>query len=161
MPFYCSVAISASALVNTAPLQHRPYADQQLLKLGFSIGLHTQDLILTHTGYENEYGEVWFSEIPHYTPGFTVGIMGDLCLTEHLNLRVLPALNLGGKRLVFREQETGEQFEIHLRNNYLTLPLQLKISGIRINNYKPYFLAGSCSVLNLLEKEPCHTAEKF
>ncbi|MDD5620218.1 MAG: PorT family protein, partial [Proteiniphilum sp.] len=39
-------------------LQHRPYADQQLFHLGFTVGFHTQDLILTQTGYRNVNGEV-------------------------------------------------------------------------------------------------------
>ena len=42
-------------------LQNRPYADQRLFHIGFTMGLHTQDLILTQSGYQNENGEVWFS----------------------------------------------------------------------------------------------------
>ena len=134
-------------------LQHRPYADQQLFHLGFSVGLHSQDLILTHTGHVNENGEVWFSEIPYYSPGFTVGIIGDMYLSKHLNLRVLPSLNLGGKKIIFREQESGEQYEESLRNNYFALPVQLKIAGMRINNYKPYFLVGGYGAIELASKK--------
>ena len=134
-------------------LQHRPYADQQLFHLGFTVGIHTQDLILTQSGYQNGDGEVWFSEIPDYTPGFTVGIIGDLYLSRHLNLRMLPSLNLGSKELLFREQESGEEYNEILRNNYLTLPVHLKIAGIRINNYKPYFLLGGYGSIELARKK--------
>ena len=134
-------------------LQHRPYADQQLFHLGFTVGIHTQDLILTQSGYQSGNGEIWFSEIPDYTPGFTVGIVGDLYLSRYLNLRMVPSLNLGSKELLFREQETGEEYNASLRNNYLTLPLHLKISGIRITNYKPYFLLGGYGNIELARKK--------
>ena len=107
-------------------LQHRPYADQRLFHLGFTLGLHTQDLILTQSGFINENGEVWFSEIPTYSPGFAVGIIGDMYLSRHINLRALP-----------------------IRNNYISLPLHLKVSANRINNYRPYALVGGYGSLEL------------
>lgn len=143
----CSMHFGAHG--QQATLQHRPYADQQLFHLGFTIGMHTQDLILTQSGHRNDNGETWFCEIPAYSPGFTAGIIGDLHLTPHLNLRLLPSLNLGSKKFLFREQRSGETFATTIRNNYLTLPLQLKISGIRINNFKPYFLVGGYGSMEL------------
>ena len=134
-------------------LQHRPYADQQLFHLGFTVGIHTQDLILTQSGYQSGNGEVWFSEIPDYTPGFTVGIVGDLHLSRYLNLRMIPSLNLGSKELLFREQETGEEYNEILRNNYITMPVHLKLAGIRINNYKPFFILGGYGSIELARKK--------
>ncbi len=129
--------------------QHRPYADQRMFHLGFTLGLHTQDLILTQSGYVNENGEVWFSEIPHYTPGFSVGIIGDMYLNRYLNLRALPTLYLGEKHFVFKEQSSGEEYATHIRNNYLSLPLHLKISTGRIDNFRPYFLLGGYGSIEL------------
>lgn len=124
-------------------LQHRPYADQRQFHLGFTLGLHTQDLILTQSGTIGENNEVWFSEIPSYSPGVTIGIIGDLYLNKHLNIRAIPSLYLGEKKFVFKEQSSGEEYTTHLRNNYITLPLHLKISTGRINNYRPYMIAGA------------------
>ncbi|MCE5205905.1 MAG: PorT family protein [Porphyromonadaceae bacterium] len=130
-------------------LQHRPYADQRLFHLGFTLGLHTQDLILTQSGYLNDNGEVWFSEIPYYTPGFSVGMIADMYLNRYLNLRTVPTLYLGEKYFVFREQTSGEEYDTKIRNNYLTLPLHLKISTGRIDNYRPYFLLGGYGSIEL------------
>lgn len=130
-------------------LQHRPYADQRLFHLGFTLGLHTQDLILTQSGYLNDNGEVWFSEIPKYTPGFSVGMIADMYLNSSLNLRTVPSLYLGEKYFVFREQTSGEEYDTKIRNNYLTLPLHLKISTGRIDNYRPYFLLGGYGSIEL------------
>lgn len=130
-------------------LQNQPYADQQKFNLGFSIGVHTQDLILSHSGLENHNGEVWFSEIPKYSPGFTVGIIGDINLNRYLNFRITPTLLLGDKHFVFKEQSTGEEFNTSIRNNYFSIPLHLKIAIERINNYKPYVIFGGYGLLEM------------
>lgn len=130
-------------------LQNRPYADQRLFHLGFTLGLHTQDLILTQSGFVNENGEVWFSEIPSYSPGFTAGIIGDMYLNRFLNIRLIPSIYLGEKKIVFREQSSGERFTTRIRNNYIMLPLHLKISANRINNFRPYALVGGYGSLEL------------
>ena len=107
-------------------LQKRPYADQKLFHLGFTVGINMQDLILRQSGYVNENGEVWFSEIPGYTPGFSAGIIADLYLNSFMNLRIIPAAS-GKQGAGFKEQASGETFETAVRNNYITLPLQLKL----------------------------------
>ncbi len=137
--------ISASVIQLSAQhhkLHNLPYADYKLFHLGFMVGFHTQDLRLTQSGYENDNGEVWFSEIPSYSPGFSVGLIADLYLNQYINLRSIPTLHLGSKNFVFKEQASGNEFNTGTRNNYITLPLSLKLHGDRINNYRPYFLTG-------------------
>ncbi len=133
---------SISAFGQRQKLQNQPYADQKIFHLGFMVGLHTQDLLLTQSGYVNENGEVWFSEIPSYSLGFSVGLITDLHLNQYMNLRAVPTLHLGSKEFVFKEQASGEEFRTGLRNNYITLPLQVKLTAGRINNYRPYIITG-------------------
>ncbi|OJV75889.1 MAG: PorT protein [Bacteroidia bacterium 44-10] len=149
MYFLLLILVSGNLYGQHRKLQHRPYADQRLFHLGFTVGLHTQDLILTQSGFVNENGEVWFSEIPAYSPGFAVGIIGDMYLNRFMNLRAIPTLYLGDKKFVFKEQSSGEEFTTHLRNNYISLPLHLKISADRINNFRPYVLVGGYASLEL------------
>lgn len=147
--FLLLILISGNIYGQHRKLQHRPYADQRLFHLGFTLGLHTQDLILNQSGFINENGEVWFSEIPVYSPGFAVGIIGDMYLNRCMNLRAIPSLYLGEKKIVFREQSSGEEYTTHIRNNYISLPLHLKISADRINNFRPYLLVGGYGSLEL------------
>lgn len=134
--------ISGSVTGQNRKLQNRPYADQRLFHPGFTLGLHTQDLILAQSGFVNDNGEVWFSEIPYYSLGFTAGIIGDIYLNRIMNLRAIPSLYLGEKRIVFKEQSSREEYSTRIRNNYFSLPLQLKISAGRIDNFRPYTLLG-------------------
>ncbi len=133
-------------------LQNQPYADQKIFHFGFMVGMHTQDLMLTQSGHVNENGEVWFSEIPSYSPGFSVGIITDLYLNSFMNLRAIPTLHLGSKDFVFKEQTSGEEFTTGVRNNYITLPLQVKMAVGRVNNYRPYLVLGGYGSVELASR---------
>lgn len=147
------LTISVGVSAQQRKLQHRPYADQRLFHFGFTVGLHTQDLILSQSGFVNENGDTWFSEIPNYSPGFAVGIIGDIYLNKFLNLRATPSLYLGEKKFIFKEQSSGEEYSTRIRNNYIALPLHLKISGERINNFRPYLLAGGYAAVELVREK--------
>ncbi|MDO5664553.1 MAG: porin family protein [Bacteroidia bacterium] len=151
--FVASIMLSIQAFGQQQKLQNQPYADHKIFHFGFMVGMHTQDLLLTQSGYTNKNGEVWFSEIPSYSPGFSVGIITDLYLNSFMNLRAIPTLHLGGKGFVFKEQTSGEEFKTGLRNNYITLPLQLKLTAGRINNYRPYFVVGGYGSVELAPRK--------
>lgn len=127
---------------NTKAIKNQPFADQKLYHLGFMVGVHTQDMILSHSGFVNPDNSVWFAEIPNYSPGFTVGIIGDRYINHIMNLRVTPTLYFGQKSFTFKEQNTGEEFKTSVRSNYLSLPIHMRFSAERLNNFRPYVLAG-------------------
>ncbi|MBK5722841.1 PorT family protein [Dysgonomonas sp. Marseille-P4677] len=132
---------------------NQPFADQKMYHLGFSLGINGQDMILSHTGYVGENGEAWFAEIPSYNVGFSVGIVGDRYINQYLNLRLAPSLHLGERRFVFREQSSGVETQASLKANYLTVPLLLKFSVPRIDNYRPYILAGGYAAMDIGTKK--------
>lgn len=157
IPFYkilvmfllCLVSLQAQAQSSRYKVKNRPFADQKLYHFGFTLGIHGQDLIMSHTGNVTPNGEAWFAEIPSYSPGFTVGIIGDLYVNKYMNLRLTPSLNFGFKDFVFREQTTGEEYRENIRNNYFTLPLSMKFSSERNNNIRPYVLAGTYAAMEI------------
>ncbi|MCC8133060.1 MAG: PorT family protein [Tannerellaceae bacterium] len=133
-------------------VKNQPYADMKLFHLGFHVGLHAQDLLLTHTGVTSD-GEIWFAEIPSYSPGFSVGIIGDMYLNPYFNLRFTPTVHFGDKNVTFREYETGEELSTSVRSNYFMLPLDVKFSAVRLNNYRPYLIGGMYTSFDLGRKK--------
>jgi hypothetical protein len=134
-------------------VKNQPYVDMRLLHLGFHIGLHTQDLILTHSGATDLTGESRFAEIPSYAPGFSVGIIGDMFVNPYLNLRLIPSIHFGDKRFVFREPASGTDYATLVRSNYISIPLELKYSSMRLNNYRPYLTGGVYWALDVGRKK--------
>ena len=132
-------------------VKNKPYVDNKLFHLGFHVGLHAQDMILTHSG-ANTNGEVWFAEIPSYSPGFSVGVIGDMYLNPYFNLRFTPTINFGDKKFVFKEQESGDEFRTSVRSSYLTFPLSVKYSAMRLNNFRPYLVGGIYTAFDLGRK---------
>lgn len=135
-------------------VKNQPYADQKLFHLGFHVGLHAQDMILTNNGNTSN-GEVWFAEIPGYSPGFSVGVIGDMYLNPYFNLRLVPTINFGDKKFVFRRETALDEdsYSTTVRSNYLSFPLLVKYSALRLNNYRPYLIGGMYGSFDLGRKK--------
>ena len=134
------LAFGASA--QKRKVQNRPYIDQRRWHYGFLAGIHVQDYKLVNTGYVTEDGQSWFADVPEYSPGFTVGVLGELYLNRFLSLRLVPTLHFGDKRVVFREQASGEEHSQSMKSAYLSVPIDLKFAAERFNNYRPYLIGG-------------------
>ncbi len=148
--------ISCSQKVNGQQLNdkllNRPYADLRRWHLGFSVGLHTQDIRFTHNGYITPEGESWFMELPSFQPGFNVSGLFDMRLSDHFNLRFSPGLYFGNRNIVFKEANTGDEVKQNLKSTYLMFPIDIKFSALRYRNLRPYVTAGVMPALNLTRK---------
>jgi hypothetical protein len=87
-------------------------------------------------------------DIATLTPGFTVGIISNLRLTKNLDLRFIPGLSFGNRKLVFNVpiHDTGNPYgnfkDYSVRATFLDFPLMIKYKSKRIINHRPYMLAG-------------------
>ncbi|WP_099464943.1 MULTISPECIES: type IX secretion/gliding motility protein PorT/SprT [Parabacteroides] len=143
---------TTGAMAQKERVKNQPYADLKWFHLGFHVGLHAQDLLLTNSGVTTN-GETWFAEIPSYSPGFSVGVIGDLYLNPYFNLRLVPTIHFGDKKFIFREQSTGEEFTTNTRSTYLSFPLDVKYTALRLNNYRPYLIGGIYGSFDLGRKK--------
>ncbi len=137
--FACSLSLHAQR----ERMQNRPYADYSKYHLGFHVGVHVQDLVIRNSGLSLTPldGKVLYAEVPTYTPGFSVGVIGDMALSDNLNLRIVPTLHFGDKVYAYSDgKEKIERFTV--RSNYLEVPLLLKYSSRRLNNMRPYLIGG-------------------
>jgi hypothetical protein len=141
-----------SLFAQTQKVKNQPYGDYKLYHFGISVGINFQDVLLTNAGVPSETGETWFAAIPDYSPGFSAGLLADLYLNPYMNLRFTPMLHFGDKRFEFVEPETGESYRTVIRSNYITMPLDLKFRSVRLNNYRPYVIAGAYAALDLGRK---------
>ena len=154
----CHLVVAGSFAQKQKP-RNQPYADMKWYHLGFHIGLHSQDLILTNSGAVTSDGEIWYAEIPAYTPGFSVGVIGDLFLNPYLNLRFTPTVHFGDKGVTlvtkdYKENKNREAtMNTSVRSNYLTFPLDLKYSAFRLNNHRPYVIGGVFAAFDMGRKK--------
>ncbi len=131
-------------------LQNRPYIDQRRFHYGFSVGLHMQDLELMNSGYADPVsGEQWYAETDNYNPGFSVGVLGEARVNSYLALRLVPTIHFGQKHISFHEQVSQRDTTQNIKSTYISVPLDLKFSAPRFNNYRPYFIAGVNPMVDL------------
>lgn len=159
----CLLATTGQAQTRT--IQNRPYTDLRRLHFGVLVGLHLQDIDLKNVGPQQitfDDGSTTEKTIvcdnDRWNAGFSVGVLGDLRLGKHFNLRFTPTMHFGAKHLTFRNltdvDEFGHPIEVtqDMKNTYLSLPVDLKFSAERWNNYRPYLMAGINPMLNLTSK---------
>lgn len=131
---------------------NRPYSDLRKWHLGFSVGLHTQDLKFTHNGYITPEGEQWFVEQPSFSPGFCVNGLIDLRLNSWFNLRFSPGLYFGNRNLRFRDAVTEQEERQNLKTTLVVAPVDLKFSSLRYRNARPYMVAGVMPAIDVSKK---------
>ena len=136
----------------TDKLLNRPYADLKSWHLGFSVGFHVQDLNFTHNGFLTPEGEKWAMEVPNFSPGFCLNVLADLRLHQYLNLRFTPGIYFGSKGVVMQEYFTGEVLKQDVKTAYVVAPIDLKISGNRLNNVRPYLTTGFMATFDVTKK---------
>ncbi|MDE6235603.1 MAG: PorT family protein [Muribaculaceae bacterium] len=147
-------------------LYNRPYADQKRLHLGFSVGAHFQDLSFTHNGFVAPDGQRWVAEVPSFSPGFCVNVLGDLRLHKYLNLRLTPGMYFGSKTVKMMDFNADQSAPVggdgenlipvnatqDIKSAYVVVPIDLKISGDRMGNTRPYVTAGAMAAFDVSKK---------
>ena len=101
----------------------------------------------------DENGNQWYADVGSYDPGFSVGILGELYLTKHLALRAIPTMHFGNKTVTFRNALNGDVQRQTIKSTYISLPIDLKFSAERFNNYRPYMMCGVNPMLDLTVKK--------
>lgn len=150
--FFC-LLLSINTFGQIRKIQNRPYIDQRRVHYGFLIGMHIQDLKFVNNGFVTEEGQSWFADVAEYSPGFSVGVLGELYLNQHFSARLIPTLHFGDKKVIFREQSSGETFGQSMKTAYLSFPVDIKFNAERYNNYRPYLMAGINPMIDLSKKK--------
>ena len=87
-------------------------------------------------------------EIKANGPSFTVGILGNLRMGNHFDLRLIPSLSMSSSRSIVKYgtpvSDTGYSKEAfnEFRTIIMVLPLEIKARSKRYNNMAAYVLSG-------------------
>ncbi len=139
--------------------------DDRKIHFGFTLGINTMDFnfqhyntikdnplfgssSLTYTDMLDSVNYTVRADIATLIPGFTVGIVTNLRLAENLDLRFLPGLSFGERRIVYNvpvydANIAGSTKEYNVRTTFLDFPLLLKYKSNRIINHRPYMIGGA------------------
>jgi len=125
-------------------VQNDPGYDYKWIHFGFMVGLNTMDFGFKRPALIED--SILFADVSKPNPGFQVSIVSDLRLGDRLSLRFLPGITFGSRSFYFFERGTVITDSLISRqtveSNFLDFPLLLKYKSRRVNNYRPYLIAG-------------------
>lgn len=93
------------------------------------------------------------------TPGFTIGILGNLRLGKYFDMRFIPALSFGERILNYSilSYEDGESqlvnTEKSISSTYVDFPLEFRYKSKRLNNMLAYVLGGVSYSIDLASQQ--------
>lgn len=140
--------------------------DDKLIHFGFSLGVSMLDFGIVSY---NPIGEnpdfvpgdwpsdpmqinsssIVRSDLESLVPGFTVGIVSNLRLHKDFDLRFLPGMSFGERKLTYNipVYDINAGIEpmrfISIKSTYIDFPVLIKYKARRINNDRPYVIFGS------------------
>lgn len=158
--------VSAAMNAQERKEQNKPYIDLRPLHFGILVGMNMQDIEFENVGPQTiiaedgtESVQTIMCDADRWNPGFSVGVLAEMRLNDHLTARLTPTMHFGAKRLTFqnlsKNDEFGNPYKVtqDLKNTYISLPLDLKFSAQRFNNHRPYIMAGINPMINLTSKD--------
>ena len=146
----CSAGAGAQRLNDK--LMNRPYADLRKWHLGFSVGVHTQDLKFTHNGFVTEDGQTWFMDQPGFSPGFCVNGLIDFRLSTYFSVRFTPGMYFGNRDIKMIDTTNGTKESQNIKSAYVVMPIDLKFAAQRFRNVRPYMVGGVMPAFDVSKK---------
>ncbi len=138
--------------------------DDKTIHFGFSLGINMLDFDVIQynpIGNNPDFHPVTWqldrkqivnsdlvrADVAELIPGFTVGIVSSLRLTRDLDLRFLPGLSFGERKLSYNipvwETDYYQPLQYYsIKSTFLDFPLLFKYKARRINNDRPYVVFG-------------------
>lgn len=135
--------------------------DRKIIHFGFSLGMNYSDIAVKLKENIQSLDSVYIVE-PKGAPGFDLGIVSDLRMGEHFNLRFVPGISFVGRAMEYTlyEQDTVPVvYEKNVNSVYLQVPLYFKFRSRRINNWRVYIMGGGKFMYDMATKEDVDTDE--
>lgn len=130
--------------------QNTPVYDMDPIHFGFTLGISTMDFGIKMA--DDFYAlDTVLAVNNKRLPGFNIAMVTNLRVGKYFDIRFLPGLVFGQRDLEF-DRDTSVQSLIYESNDlrhvmriestFLQFPLQVKYKAERLNNYRPYVIAG-------------------
>lgn len=138
------VLLSLSAGAQRKKVYNTPHYDLDVLHFGFTVGLNSMDFDVYHNASILGYDSIYAVNAVRQA-GFNLGIVSNLRLAPYLDLRFLPGITFGQRNMEYLVRGQSGNFyykTMKIESTFLEFPFLLKYKAKRINNYRPYLLAG-------------------
>ncbi len=136
--------ISFSGYVNAQRKveMNNPNYDDRFLSYGFLIGIHTTSYQLKYSDeFVNRDLDTLYSISPSWSPGFSLGFIVNMRMSEFFDVRILPKVSFYEHRLEYLSLDAPTIDEL-VETTVVELPVLLKYKSERRGNFRMYMVGG-------------------
>jgi len=148
--FLVFVQSAQAQLFSKERLSNLETFDNRFLSWGYYLGFNNYDFKIE---YNNQNTDVNTDILVERQGGFNVGLVGDMRVNKYVNLRLEPGLYFTQRDLRFPNFEEERDILRNVKSTYIHVPLLVKLSTKRLNNIKPFVVAGVSRSFNLSSNE--------
>lgn len=126
-------------------MQNLPRFDNRLIHFGFTLGFNKMDFSVERNP---AYADTMLSILAEPQWGFQIGIISDLRLASHFNLRFVPSLSFGDRTISYTIKTPPNSstailvYDKKAESTFLDFPLYFKYKTDRLTNVRAYALFG-------------------
>lgn len=155
--FICITAsyVCSAQLFSREKVQNNQNMDKNILSYGYYFGINSLDYKID---YNDNKGDIQTIK----TAGFNVGLVADIRANDYINFRLEPGLIIASRTLSYplnyfdgipTEDLKKADFIREIKSTYVYIPLLMRLSTKRVNNFKPFITFGIATSLNLSSNE--------
>ena len=155
--FFIGINVAQAQLFTKKKVQYdanqgRRNTDNDLLRWGYFLGINSYDF---NFDYKEDLRDIYVKR----SPGFSVGLIGNLRINNYIDVRLEPGLIITTRELHYSStyfegmSYNDSDLMREVKSTYIHVPLLVKFSTKRINNFKPFIVGGFSTALNLSASE--------
>lgn len=134
-----------SGLFGNEKIKNLPNFDKSRWSYGYYLGFNSYDFKFDYETLDGRPTDV----IVERNIGFNVGLVGNLRLNDYIDLRLEPGVMFTSRNLTFTGFADKSDAFREVKSTYVHIPLLVKFSTKRLNNFKPFIIGGVSTSLNL------------
>ncbi len=146
---FCFTAISFSLFAQQPHIQNLPKYDYKKYHFGFILGFNNMDFVIKPIDDLNSIDTIFGVESSGEA-GFNIGIVSNLRIAKHFDLRFVPTLSFGDRNILFSVKRFNKQIQDTVfitlnklvESTYIDFPFYIKYKSKRLVNTRAYVLAG-------------------
>ena len=144
---------SHAQLFSKERIQNGASMDQKKISWGYFLGFNNFDF---NIDYKEDLKDIQTER----STGFNVGLIGNVRINNYIDIRLEPGLTISKRNLQYDSLyflpetiPTKSDLTREVPSTYIYVPLLVKFSTKRINNFKPFVVGGIATALNLSSNE--------
>ena len=147
-----STELVSAQLFSKERLVNNENFDKPQLSYGYYLGFNVYDYNIDYTTNVNDVQVLKYA-------GLNVGLVGNFRINDYIDIRLEPGLVISRRELnysyTYFNGISHEEKDLirEIQSTFVHIPLLIKFSTKRINNIKPFIVAGFSTALNLSSQQ--------